>query len=47
MKKLLLVLLVSIVFFSCEEIQTGGCTDPIAENYNHLLIMMMGLVYIF
>ncbi|MAR20896.1 MAG: hypothetical protein CMD25_02400 [Flavobacteriales bacterium] len=36
MKKLLLVLLVSTVFFSCEESRTGGCTDPIAENYNVL-----------
>ena len=33
MKKLLLFLLVSIVFFSCSEIQTGGCTDILAYNY--------------
>ena len=33
MKKLLLVLLVSIVFFSCSEVQTGGCTDILAYNY--------------
>ena len=36
MKKLLLFLFVSIVLFSCEESRTGGCTDPIAENYNVL-----------
>lgn len=33
MKKLFLVLFVSIVFFSCSEVQTGGCTDILAYNY--------------
>ena len=47
MKKLFLLFFVASVLISCEESSTGGCTDPIAENYNILADYDMVHVYIF